>query len=97
MPTKRLYICVSLSCANIALCKVLILKLSSITTHSVRQNKTDSRVNSVAPDETGHIDDFVKGKSQIELSLETKNTQNHEYRRLGLIECLHMQHCGYAP
>ena len=28
------------------------------------------------------------------LPLETKNTQNHENRRLGLIESLHMQHCS---
>ena len=28
------------------------------------------------------------------LSLETKNTQNYENRRLGLIESLQMQHCG---
>ena len=26
--------------------------------------------------------------------METKNTQNHENRRLGLIESLHMQHCS---
>ena len=31
-------------------------------------------------------------KSQKGLPLETKNTQNHENRRLGLIESLHMQH-----
>ena len=28
------------------------------------------------------------------LPLETKNRQNHENRRLGLIEFLHMQHCS---
>ena len=28
------------------------------------------------------------------LPLEKKNTQNHENRRLGLIESLHMQHCS---
>ena len=28
------------------------------------------------------------------LPLETKNTQNLENRRLGLIESLHMQHCS---
>ena len=28
------------------------------------------------------------------LPLETKNTQNHENRRLGLTESLHMQHCS---
>ena len=33
-------------------------------------------------------------KSQKGLPLETKNTQNHENRRLGLIEFLHMQHCS---
>ena len=33
-------------------------------------------------------------KSQKGLSLETKNTQNHENRRLGLIESLHMPHCS---
>ena len=32
--------------------------------------------------------------SQKGLPLETKNTQNHENRRLGLIESHHMQHCG---
>ena len=32
-------------------------------------------------------------KSQKGLLLETKNTQNHENRRLGLIESLYMQHC----
>ena len=26
--------------------------------------------------------------------METKNTQNHKNRRLGLIESLHMQHCS---
>ena len=31
---------------------------------------------------------------QTGLPLETKNTQNHENRRLGLIESLHMQHCS---
>ena len=36
-----------------------------------------------------------KNKSKKGLPLEeTKNTQNHENRRLGLIESLHMQHCG---
>ena len=29
--------------------------------------------------------------------METKNTQNHENRRLGLIESLHMQHCRLPP
>ena len=33
-------------------------------------------------------------KSQKGLPLETKNTQNRENRRLGLIESLHMQHCS---
>ena len=33
-------------------------------------------------------------KSKKGLPLETKNTQNHENRRLGLIESLHMQHCS---
>ena len=33
-------------------------------------------------------------KSQKGLPLETKNTQNHENRRLGLIESLHMRHCS---
>ena len=33
-----------------------------------------------------------KGKKG--LPLETKNTQNHENWRLGLIESLHMQHCS---
>ena len=33
-------------------------------------------------------------KSQKGLPLETKNTQNYENRRLGLIESLHMQHCS---
>ena len=32
--------------------------------------------------------------SQKGLPLETKNTQNHENRRLGLIESPHMQHCS---
>ena len=32
-----------------------------------------------------------KNKSQKGLPLETKNTQNHENRRLGLIESLHTQ------
>ena len=32
--------------------------------------------------------------SQKGLPLETKNTQNHENHRLGLIESLHMQHCS---
>ena len=27
------------------------------------------------------------------MPLETENTQNHENRRLGLMESLHMQHC----
>ena len=35
-----------------------------------------------------------KNKSQKGLPLETKNTQYHENRRLGLIESLHMQHCS---
>ena len=33
-------------------------------------------------------------KSQKRLPLETKNTQNHENRRLGLIESLHVQPCS---
>ena len=33
-------------------------------------------------------------KSKKGLSSETKHTQNHENRRLGLIESLHMQHCS---
>ena len=33
-------------------------------------------------------------KNQKGLPLETKNIQNHGYRRLGLIESLHMQHCS---
>ena len=33
-------------------------------------------------------------KSQKGLPLETKNTQNHENRRPGLIESSHMQHCS---
>ena len=33
-------------------------------------------------------------KSKKRLPLETKNTQSHENRRLGLIESLHMQHCS---
>ena len=39
---------------------------------------------------------YVSGanKSQNGLPLETKNTQNHENRRLGLIEKLHLQHCS---
>ena len=36
----------------------------------------------------------VANLSQKGLSLETKNTQNHENRRLGLIVSLHMQHCS---
>ena len=32
--------------------------------------------------------------SQKGLPLETKNTQNHENRRLGLTESLHIQHCS---
>ena len=39
-------------------------------------------------------DTVEKNKSQKGLPLETKNTQNHENRRLGLIESLHMQHCS---
>ena len=35
-----------------------------------------------------------ENKSQKGLPLETKNTHNHENRRLGLIESLHMQHCS---
>ena len=33
-------------------------------------------------------------KSKKGLPLETKNTQNHENRKLGLTESLHMQHCS---
>ena len=33
-------------------------------------------------------------KSQKGLPLATKNTQNHENRRFGLIKSLHMQHCS---
>ena len=33
-------------------------------------------------------------KRQKGLHLETKNTENHENRRLGLIESLHLQHCS---
>ena len=33
-------------------------------------------------------------KSEKGLPLETKSTQYHESRRLGLIESLHMQHCS---
>ena len=36
----------------------------------------------------------MKNKSKKRLPLETKNTQNHENRRLGLTESLHMQHCN---
>ena len=35
-----------------------------------------------------------KHKSKKELPLETKKTQNHENRRLCLIECLHINHCS---
>ena len=37
---------------------------------------------------------MVKNKSHKGLPLETKNTQNHENRRLGWIESLHIQHCS---
>ena len=37
---------------------------------------------------------MVKIKVKKGLPLETKNTQNHENQRLGLIESLHMQHCS---
>ena len=37
---------------------------------------------------------IYKYKSKKGLPLETKNTQNHENQRLGLIESLHMQHCS---
>ena len=33
-------------------------------------------------------------KSKKGLPLETKNAQNRENRRLGLIESRHMQHCS---
>ena len=36
---------------------------------------------------------YQRNKSQKGLPLETKNTQNHENRRVCLIESLHMQHC----
>ena len=39
---------------------------------------------------TRHVS--MDNKSKKELPLETKNTQNHENRRLCLIESLHMQH-----
>ena len=35
-----------------------------------------------------------ENKSKKGLPLEAKNTQNHEIRRHGLIESLHMQHCS---
>ena len=37
---------------------------------------------------------YKKNKSKKGLPLETKNTQDYENRRLGLIESLHMQHCS---
>ena len=36
---------------------------------------------------------YQRNKSPKGLPLETKNTQNHENWRVGLIESLHMQHC----
>ena len=41
--------------------------------------------------ENTNYKNISEDKNQKELSLETKNTQNHENRRLGLIESLHMQ------
>ena len=35
-----------------------------------------------------------QNESKKGLTLETKNTQNHENQRLGLTESLHMQHCS---
>ena len=37
---------------------------------------------------------FIVHKSKKGLPLETENTLNHENRRLGLTESLHMQHCN---
>ena len=39
-------------------------------------------------------DTIEYNKSRKGFPLETKNTQNHEIRRLGLIESLHTQHCS---
>ena len=44
------------------------------------------------PNGTSDFHTFIK--SQKGLPLEKKNTQNHEYRRLGLIESFQMQHCS---
>ena len=41
-----------------------------------------------------HKKNNSSAESKKGLHLETKNTQNHENRRLGLIESLHMQHCS---
>ena len=41
-----------------------------------------------------HNISYSKNKSQTLLPLETKNTQNYENRRFGLIESLHMQPCS---
>ena len=41
--------------------------------------------------------DLASNKSQKGLPLEIENTQNHENRRLGLIESLHMQRCSPPP
>ena len=47
------------------------------------------------------VEQIEEDKSQKRLPLETKNTQNHENRRLGLIESLHMHtvvcKAVYAP
>ena len=40
------------------------------------------------------LPNYKENKSKNVLPLETKNTQNHENRRLGLIESFNMQHCN---
>ena len=54
--------------------------------------ETDIITNTALIQTKGLHDDLNKSKKG--LPLETKNIQNHENRRLGLIESLHMQHCS---
>ena len=56
------------------------------TTHSKQENYKDTHCKKK--------NDKKENKSQKGLPLETKNTQNHENRRLGLTESIYMQHCS---
>ena len=54
----------------------------------------DVRGDFLRPPHSTTLATVEENRSKQGLPLEPKNTQNHESRRFGLIESLHMQHCS---